>query len=426
MPEATWAAYKSAKEQWIAHQSGGPVWQINAVCGVALASLALCILIDRQPHKWRTSVHGVVLLLPLLGACTVLAGHLAELYVLLASLIGVYYVAAPAAEKTERQGVHGSHARTAPAQTSPTPVGLEDAYATDAFTEEPAGVDEPPLVAGPARAPAALGFLTAYRAYMMVMTVICILAVDFRVFPRAFAKCETWGTSLMDLGVGSFVVSHGTVSIGQRHWSKTARRMLPLIVLGAVRVALVKGTEYPEHVSEYGVHWNFFITLGALLPAMDVAQRVLPRTALTPAALLSSAAFEAVLRSTPLQQWAISDKRGGSLISLNKEGIVSLPGYLALGLLGLDIGHVIRAPSRRRGLLRRVFGYWGAYVILQEFLAPSRRLANLPYVVWTAAFNAAFVLLFCVVVEELDADVPPLLARINQRSLAVFLGVRTC
>jgi phosphatidylinositol glycan class W len=42
-----------------------------------------------------------------------------------------------------------------------------------------------------------LGFLSVYRAQMMVMTVICILAVDFPVFPRWQGKCEDFGTSLV-------------------------------------------------------------------------------------------------------------------------------------------------------------------------------------------------------------------------------------
>lgn len=39
--------------------------------------------------------------------------------------------------------------------------------------------------------------VTVWRAHMMLMTVICILAVDFPAFPRSFGKTESWGTSLV-------------------------------------------------------------------------------------------------------------------------------------------------------------------------------------------------------------------------------------
>lgn len=39
--------------------------------------------------------------------------------------------------------------------------------------------------------------LTVYRAHMMLLTILAILAVDFPVFPRMLAKCETFGVSLV-------------------------------------------------------------------------------------------------------------------------------------------------------------------------------------------------------------------------------------
>lgn len=115
-------------------------------------------------------------------------------------------------------------------------------------------------------------FLCNFRAYVNIATAISILAVDFVIFPRRFAKTETYGTGLMDVGVGSFIISNAIVCQEARGTStdsssfvcsvkKELRAVSLLLGLGLARFVAVKSTDYQEHVSEYGVHWNFFLTL---------------------------------------------------------------------------------------------------------------------------------------------------------------------
>ena len=65
--------------------------------------------------------------------------------------------------------------------------------------------------------------LTTYRAHMLLMTILSILAVDFPVFPRSLAKCETFGVSL----VGSLVLLRlpSVLTLVVRRWTLASARL---------------------------------------------------------------------------------------------------------------------------------------------------------------------------------------------------------
>ena len=122
-------------------------------------------------------------------------------------------------------------------------------------------------------------YLTLARTSVNLFTAIAILAVDFSIFPRRLAKTETYGSGLMDIGVGAFLMAHGLTSPESRqHHSAdsgtsfgylrlvatTLKQVLPLLLLGLLRVMVIKSMGYQEHVTEYGVHWNFFFTIATV------------------------------------------------------------------------------------------------------------------------------------------------------------------
>ncbi|RDB28918.1 GPI-anchored wall transfer protein 1 [Hypsizygus marmoreus] len=407
-------SYKKAKEAFVSDATGSSVLHINLISLVALCSIALYSALSSRlpssrPIQFPTA--WIILVFPLLLSMTLFANHAAFLSLLLLAPTALLLLL--------------------PRQQSGTPLPSPSSPRLPSAPE-------------PQSRLAPLASLTVYRAHMMLMTILAILAVDFPVFPRSLAKCETFGVSLMDLGVGSFVFSQGIVSAipllkdpsylsapaGPKLLSVT-RKVLPIIILGVVRVLLVKGTEYPEHESEYGTHWNFFITL-ALLPILQVALHpVIKRVPPALIGVMVAVAQQMTLSSGGLQKFVLDAPRTG-LISANKEGIVSLPGYLAVHLLGLSAGTLVLPPSpkyfsrslKAQGRPRRSSNaapadprnslgaprhndktaielcsytvvWWTLFGLSKVFGigdGVSRRMVNFPYIFWVAAFNTSFML----------------------------------
>ena len=50
--------------------------------------------------------------------------------------------------------------------------------------------------------------ISTCRLWLYLLTCVTILAVDFKIYPRFNAKTENYGISLMDLGVGFYIVVH--------------------------------------------------------------------------------------------------------------------------------------------------------------------------------------------------------------------------
>lgn len=85
----------------------------------------------------------------------------------------------------------------------------------------------------------------------------------------------------MDIGVGAFAFSMGLTSRYARNKSNSNSSCIQFfkpiaatLVLGMARLLSVKGLEYQEHVSEYGVHWNFFFTLASMYLGASALQSI--------------------------------------------------------------------------------------------------------------------------------------------------------
>lgn len=184
--------YKASKEAFVSGTTGSSVFHVNLVLVVGLVSPVRHVGDSvAQGHKASIALHSalrtrlavfrsmpfilewLVLVLPLSFALTVYADAPGVLSVLLLAPTCVLLLLPPI--------------------ESGTPLLSKKNETQSGVTARDSGMTDRPVL--PALTP--LPALTTYRANMMLITVFSILAVDFPIFPRPLAKCETYGVSLV-------------------------------------------------------------------------------------------------------------------------------------------------------------------------------------------------------------------------------------
>ncbi|KAG0198216.1 Glucosaminyl phosphatidylinositol (GlcN-PI) nositol acylation protein [Mortierella sp. GBA30] len=488
--ETAAAAYKARKEAWVTGHTGGSMSEATLVTASALTSFILWACIQkyhpRSPAsrslaagskqaktKIRNSpvsflVDFLILVLPMFLGCTLFADY-AYLWsfatLVFASVIK--YVVGPnndeilkrekkrfkwrdsdddftadddnnQDEGDKEQVVEGSSTMLQEQETEQQQEGFRQRKVQRGSEEHAALLlDESGVVpkklklAKPQENPHKI-FLSVYRAGMMLLTCIAILAVDFPIFPRRFGKVEVYGTSLMDLGVGSFVFSSGVVSARGYLKKETLpfgkqmvmalRTSIPLLVLGLGRYISTKGVDYQEHVTEYGMHWNFFFTLGFLPIFVTFFRSLASHVRFSLLGTAVAVVYQCFLTYGGLEEF-IQHAPRVDIISMNKEGIFSFFVGVDVGLYVLpnDPYFFMRRKSNKRkakkGKLAMILvsllfllcmGFTTSYGILR--IPVSRQMANLSYFFWVITFNTGYILCFLLAEIAITHNEPSALA----------------
>jgi hypothetical protein len=159
----------------------------------------------------------------------------------------------------------------------------------------------------------------------------------------------------------------------------------------------VSAADYQAHVSEYGVHWNFFLTMAVVTTVM----RLLPirqHHALPVAVALALLHQAALLLGA--RDYILHAPRTNGFFSANREGIIGSLGYMAIYLSSVAIGarcFALQPPDKMRLLLGAAAGCAAAYAVCTRGLGMevSRRLMNMPYMLLSVAANC-FGLALCI------------------------------
>lgn len=278
--------------------------------------------------------------------------------------------------------------------------------------------------------------VTNYRASTNFVSAICILAVDFKIFPRRFAKTESYGFGLMDLGVGFFVCSHGLVDKcwkQQNNFKKVLKSSVLFLILGLMRVTIIKAVGYHEHITEYGAHWNFFFTL-AFIKIFIYLISLCVKTVTPFGITLVIGVTHELLLEIGLKDWVMSEIPRDNLIVANREGLVSCLGYVCIYFAAKTIASFLQQLNKitHAKLLIVLIGMslvsLMSSLIAFNTIGISRRLVNLGYILWVVTLSLIVIVLFLILKvilmsnEKKNASkVPTLFESINTNGMFFFI-----
>lgn len=278
--------------------------------------------------------------------------------------------------------------------------------------------------------------VTLMRSLTYLITAFSILGVDFPVYPRFLAKTEAYGYSVMDTGVGLFVLMSGLVhrDYGKDKISLFVKNNLKLFTillsLGILRLLSIKHLDYHEHVTEYGVHWNFFFTLAVSKVISSVILFFCSPNYSLILSLLVIILHEIQL-FYGLETWVFSNTIRDSIINANREGISSCLGYIALYLVAVHFKYVLldKKVIKSHVLSKLLLGAgisWILTSVVNEYRPISRTLANFGY--WSyltlILLTVLTVLYFFEVLledQKYFLTLPTILSDIHHNGLLYFL-----
>ncbi|KAI4369933.1 hypothetical protein MLD38_018324 [Melastoma candidum] len=236
--------------------------------------------------------------------------------------------------------------------------------------------------------------VSLYRVCLMVITWLCILTVDFRVFPRRYAKTETYGTSLMDLGVGSFVLADAFVSRQARHPSTFFNELFSICSCWGIWCPLeflfhpcrCCGALFSDKCSTTVLRNSRFINIG----------------------------YQFSLNNG-LNTYLLSSDIGSSIISQNKEDATIFSSKIGC----LQISKERHGQEEKFGLLH--FFWLLAILLNQHVERVSHRMCNLSYVTLVGAVNLQWLAILMLSDYVPGSSSPILEDAFNRNLLASFL-----
>lgn len=255
------------------------------------------------------------------------------------------------------------------------------------------------------------GLLSSLLATLMLSVTVCILCVDFPIFPRRGAKTHDFGFSILDAGIGAFIAFSGAVSPEAKHAvesstdrtiqtklglvSKTLSSSIPLIILSCLRLFLIRYFGYREITEEYGTHLNFFVVLAAVkLISCFVYCIIGRRIKLNYVGIALIVAYQLFLNYYAMDNILASESRENFFMA-NKEGFLSIIGLTGYHLVYTRLQLIIDDASKThkrygitqtlKALLRLAAPAMVGLIVMHNFVQPSsRKISNAAYICWSA------------------------------------------